>query len=38
MTANQLDESLKKSGKGLLSHYGIHTLLSRAAIAGQGHP
>jgi uncharacterized membrane protein len=35
MTANQLDESLKKTGKGLLSDYGIHTPPDRSGIAGQ---
>jgi uncharacterized membrane protein len=35
MTANQLDESLKKSGKGLLSDFRIHTPLGRRATAGQ---
>jgi uncharacterized membrane protein len=35
MTANQLDESLKKNGKGLLSDYGIHTPPGRRATAAQ---
>jgi uncharacterized membrane protein len=35
VTANQLDESLKRSGKGLLSDFRIHTPLGRRA-AGQG--
>ena len=35
MTANQLDESLKKSGKGLLSDFRIHTPSGRRAAAGQ---
>ena len=35
MTANQLDESLKKSGKGLLSDFRIHTPPGRRAVAGQ---
>jgi len=34
MTANQLDASLKKAGRGLLSDYGIHTPPHRRAIAG----
>ena len=34
MTANQLDASLKKAGRGLLSDYGIHTPPVRRAIAG----
>jgi uncharacterized membrane protein len=34
MTANQLDASLKKAGRGLLSDYGIHTPPDRRAIAG----
>jgi uncharacterized membrane protein len=33
MTANQLDASLKKAGRGLLSDYGIHTPPHRRAIA-----
>jgi uncharacterized membrane protein len=33
MTANQLDASLKKAGRGLLSDYGIHTPPDRRAIA-----
>jgi uncharacterized membrane protein len=35
MTANQLDQSLKKSGKGLLSDFRIHTPPGRRAAAGQ---
>jgi uncharacterized membrane protein len=35
ITANQLDESLKKSGKGLLSDFRIHTPLGSRAVAGQ---
>ena len=35
MTANQLDESLKKSGKGLLSDFRIHTPPGRRAAPGQ---
>lgn len=35
MTANQLDESLKKSGKGLLSDFRIHTPPGRRAAAQQ---
>ena len=35
MTANQLDESLKKSGKGLLSDFRVHTPPGRRAVAGQ---
>ena len=34
VTANQLDASLRKTGKGLLSDYGIHTPPDRRAIAG----
>jgi uncharacterized membrane protein len=34
MTANQLDASLKKAGRGLLSDYGIHTPPVRRATAG----
>ena len=34
LTANQLDASLKKAGRGLLSDYGIHTPPDRRAIAG----
>src|SRR6516165_10874492 len=34
ITANQLDASLKKAGRGLLSDYGIHTPPHRRAIAG----
>ena len=34
ITANQLDASLKKIGKGLLSDYGIRIPLHRRAIAG----
>ena len=33
MTANQLDASLKKAGRGLLSDYGIHTPPDRRATA-----
>jgi len=32
MTANQLDASLKKTGKGLLSDYGVHTPQARRAM------
>jgi uncharacterized membrane protein len=35
MTANQLDASLKKTGEGLLSDYGIHTLPDRRDIVGE---
>ena len=35
MTANQLDESLKKTGKGLLTDFRIHTSPGRRAVAGQ---
>ena len=35
MTANELDASLKKTGKGLLSDYGIHIPPGRSAVAGQ---
>jgi len=35
ITANQLDASLKKTGKGLLSDYGIQTPPHRRAIAKQ---
>jgi uncharacterized membrane protein len=35
VTANQLDASLKKIGKGLLSEYGIHIPLNRRAVAGE---
>jgi len=35
VTANQLDESLKKSGKGLLSDFRIHTPPGGRAAAGQ---
>jgi uncharacterized membrane protein len=35
MTANQLDASLKKIGKGLLSHYGIRIPPNRRAVAGE---
>ena len=35
VTANQLDALLKKTGKGLLSDYGIHTMPDRRATAGQ---
>src|SRR6516164_1440831 len=34
MTANQLDESLKKSGKGLLTDFRIHTPQGSRAVAG----
>jgi uncharacterized membrane protein len=34
VTANQLDASLKKTGRGLLSDYGIHIPPVRRAIAG----
>jgi len=34
LTANQLDASLKKNGKGLLSDYGIHAPPDRRAVAG----
>jgi uncharacterized membrane protein len=34
VTANQLDASLKKTGKGLLSDYGIHIPPDRRATAG----
>jgi len=36
MTANQLDGSLKKIGKGLLSDYGIRIPANRRAAAGDG--
>ena len=35
MTANQLDASLKKIGKGLLSDYGIRIPSNRRAVAGE---
>jgi uncharacterized membrane protein len=35
VTANQLDASLKKTGKGLLSDYGIHIPPDRRATAGR---
>jgi hypothetical protein len=35
VTANQLDALLKKTGKGLLSDYRIHTTADRGATAGQ---
>jgi len=35
ITANQLDASLKKIGKGLLSDYGVHIPLTRRAATGQ---
>jgi len=35
LTANQLDASLKKTGKGLLSDYGIHTPPVRRDIVGE---
>jgi uncharacterized membrane protein len=35
MTANQLDASLKKIGKGLLSDYGIHTPPDRRDTVGE---
>jgi uncharacterized membrane protein len=35
VTANQLDASLRKTGKGLLSDYGIHITPDRRATAGQ---
>ena len=35
MTANQLDASLKKIGKGLLSDYGIRVPPNRRAVAGE---
>jgi uncharacterized membrane protein len=35
MTANQLDASLKKAGKGLLHDYGIDIALNRRVVAGQ---
>ena len=35
LTANQLDASLKKVGRGLLSDYGIHTPKDRRAAAGE---
>jgi uncharacterized membrane protein len=34
MTANQLDASLKKAGKGLLHDYGIDIALNRRVVAG----
>jgi uncharacterized membrane protein len=35
ITANQLDASLKKVGKGLLSDYGLHIPPNRRAVAGE---
>jgi hypothetical protein len=35
MTANQLDASLKKIGKGLLSDYGIRIPPNRRVVAGE---
>jgi uncharacterized membrane protein len=35
LTANQLDASLKKTGKGLLTNYGLRTPPARSAIAGK---
>ena len=35
ITANQLDASLKKVGKGLLNDYGLHIPANRRAVAGE---
>ena len=38
LTANQLDASLKKTGKGLLSEYDIHTPPARRGIPESDNP